>query len=167
LNKSLALLLAGRMAEGWELYEWRWINRKTGQIRRDFRQPLWLGDAPLQGKTILLHGEQGLGNTVQFSRYAQQVADLGCTCVAGNSGAAGETAAGVAQIIIRGEALPDFDFHTPLLSLRTGGYGHGVEENLVTDVKKPLKRLVAFLYLGRKWQFRTADPSSVNAVLYP
>ena len=58
-NKSITLLLAGDFDNGWELYEWRWINKSLGVEIRNFLQPLWSGKESLAGKTILLHTEQG------------------------------------------------------------------------------------------------------------
>src|SRR5262249_8103017 len=69
-NRSLLLLLAGDFNQGWQEYEWRWQCK--GFPPRGFRQPLWSSE-DLTGKTILLHAEQGLGDTIQFIRYAQLV----------------------------------------------------------------------------------------------
>jgi len=119
-NKSLALLLAGDFAHGWELYEWRWEQDNSKSLKRDFRQPLWSGAESLEGKTILLHSEQGLGDAIQFCRYAALVADLGARVILGVSPpllGLLRGLAGVAELIGRGEPLPDFDYHCPLLSL--------------------------------------------------
>ena len=115
-NKSLLLLLMGRYEEGWALYEWRW-KRKP---QRAFEAPLWLGREPLAGRTILLHAEQGFGDTLQFCRYAPEVAKLGAHVVLE---APPELAVllqalrGVRAVVARGEPLPRFDCHCPLLSL--------------------------------------------------
>ena len=77
-NKGLQLLLLGEFSEGWKLYEWRWKRGSFKFSKRKFEQPLWLGKENLRGKTILLHWEQGLGDTIQFSRYAKEVSKLGC-----------------------------------------------------------------------------------------
>jgi tetratricopeptide (TPR) repeat protein len=118
-NKSLASLLAGDFDCGLELHEWRWEVGLRGS-RRNFNQPLWLGKEPLAGKAILLHSEQGLGDTIQFCRYAKRVAELGARVIM-------EVPAsllsllngldGVAEFVEKGTTLPDFDFHCPLLSL--------------------------------------------------
>lgn len=119
-NRALSLLKLGRFAEGWRDYEWRWRRRVFTSPRRAFRQPLWLGDFALGGKTILLHGEQGFGDSLQFCRYAAMVAARGARVVlevqAPLQGLLG-TLAGVDQVIARGTPLPDFDCHCPLLSL--------------------------------------------------
>src|SRR5207248_209176 len=67
---ALAHLLAGDFARGWEKYEWRW--RRAAFPPRRFDAPAWDGSA-LSGRTILLHAEQGVGDTLQFIRYAPLV----------------------------------------------------------------------------------------------
>ena len=71
-NKSLTCLLLGRLAEGWRLWEAR-KRKKTPVGFRDFGLPLWTGAQGLSGRRILLHWEQGFGDTVQFIRYAPLV----------------------------------------------------------------------------------------------
>jgi tetratricopeptide (TPR) repeat protein len=68
-NLALTLLRAGRLREGFEEYEWRWQVPQFAAQRRDFAQPLWRGE-PLAGRRILIHGEQGAGDAIQFVRYA-------------------------------------------------------------------------------------------------
>lgn len=118
-NESLCRLLIGDLAAGWVKYEWRWKTEQRNAVR-DFPQPLWLGREPLQGKTILLHAEQGLGDTIQFCRYASMVSALGATVVLEVQRplkALLSNLRGVSTIRARGESLPAFDFHCPLLSL--------------------------------------------------
>src|SRR5208337_3919134 len=66
-NRALLLLLTGNLTEGWSENEWR--RHRKEYPRRSFAQPAWDG-APLEGRTILLYAEQGLGDTLQFVRYA-------------------------------------------------------------------------------------------------
>jgi tetratricopeptide (TPR) repeat protein len=118
-NKSLALLLSEEFEQAWPLYEWRWKSTGTSP-HRGFAQPLWLGKEPIAGKTILLHAEQGLGDSVQFSRYARLVSERGARVVLEvQSPLVGLLAGldGVSQVVARGDALPAFDCHCPLLSL--------------------------------------------------
>ncbi len=119
-NLGLCRLTCGDFANGWPEIEWRWKMREFHAHRRDFSQPLWIGGRPIAGKTVLLHAEQGLGDTLQFCRYAPMVAALGATVLLEVQGALrpllGELG-GVSRLLAQGEALPAFDLHCPLLSL--------------------------------------------------
>ena len=119
-NKSLLLLLLGEFDKGWKEYAWRWKWDDFPSQKRKYNQPLWNGKESLVGKTILLHSEQGLGDAIQFSRYAKMVSDLGARVIL----EAGKpllnlfsTLSGVSQLVGKGSAVPSFDFHCPLLSL--------------------------------------------------
>jgi hypothetical protein len=76
LNLAVTLLRAGRLREGFEEYEWRWQVAQFAAQRREFSQPLWRGE-PLDGRRILIYGEQGAGDTIQFARYAPLVRNAG------------------------------------------------------------------------------------------
>jgi tetratricopeptide (TPR) repeat protein len=118
-NAALSLLTIGDYRRGFAEYEWRW-KRGGASARRDLRGPPWLGEAPLTGKTILLHAEQGLGDTVQFARYAPLLAQQGAKVLLEVQPALKPLLsglAGVAAAIAQGEALPPFDLHCPLGSL--------------------------------------------------
>jgi len=69
LNKALSLLRLGRFQEGWPLYESRWETLGLIEYKKKFHAPLWIGKESILGKTIYIHAEQGLGDTIQFSRY--------------------------------------------------------------------------------------------------
>jgi tetratricopeptide (TPR) repeat protein len=118
-NAAMSLLTVGDYARGFREYEWRW--KRTGMAgRKEFRRPPWLGEAPLNGKTIVLHAEQGLGDTVQFARYVPQVARMGARVVLEVPPELKPLLAGldgVAEIVVRGEKLPPYDLHCPLGSL--------------------------------------------------
>ena len=118
-NAALSLLTIGDYRRGFAEYEWRW--KRTGMsASKRFRQPLWLCEFPLANKTILLHAEQGLGDTVQFARYAPLLARAGAKVVLEVQPELKELLAGlegVASIVALGEALPAFDMHCPLASL--------------------------------------------------
>ena len=79
LNKSLALLLAGDFAKGWACFERR--TAVPHLFATQLRYPFWNGNESLSGKVILLRAEQGLGDTVQFCRYAQAVSNLGAKVI--------------------------------------------------------------------------------------
>ena len=116
-NLSLLLLLQGEFERGWEEYEWRW--RRPATPPRPFRQALWDGSA-LAGRTILLHAEQGLGDTLQFVRYAQHVKARGGRVIVECQAPLAtlvSTCDGVDEVVVQGSPLPAFDVHAPLLSL--------------------------------------------------
>jgi tetratricopeptide (TPR) repeat protein len=118
-NNALALLTRGDYARGFAEYEWRW--RRTGMPAQKSRgKPLWLGEFPPARKAVLLHAEQGLGDTIQFARYAPLLAQSGAAVVLEAQAELKELMRrldGVAAVIARGEASPPFDLHCPLGSL--------------------------------------------------
>lgn len=119
-NKAVLLLLTGDFAAGWPLYEWRWRNEKLGLKPRDLAAPRWDGSQPLAGRVVLLHAEQGLGDTLQFCRYAELVSARGAEVileVPRPLHAILQGLAGVTRLMVRGEPVPSVDFHAPLLSL--------------------------------------------------
>ncbi|HYD71357.1 tetratricopeptide repeat-containing glycosyltransferase family protein [Azospirillum sp.] len=118
-NRAFALLLAGDMAEGWEEFEWRRNDDNAQPPWRPFPQPTWRGE-DVQGRTLLLYAEQGLGDTIQFLRYVPMVAARGARIVLEVQPPLLpllEGFPGVARVIGRGEPLPDFDLECPLMSL--------------------------------------------------
>jgi Flp pilus assembly protein TadD/ADP-heptose:LPS heptosyltransferase len=118
LNRALCWLSAGDFARGWAEYEWRWKGR---QLRpRQCPQPRWDGGS-LEGKTVLLTPEQGLGDTLQFARYAAVLRDRGVARVIVE---APEPLAellsrtrGIDEVATRGRPLPVFDLYCPLMSI--------------------------------------------------
>ena len=118
-NKALTSLLLGDFERGWPAYEWRW-RRNAESGHRDFSQPLWLGEQPLRGKTILLHAEQGFGDAIQFVRYVPLVAAEGARVILEVPNGLKPMLTGfngVSTLVGRNESLPAFDVHCPLLSL--------------------------------------------------
>ena len=119
-NKALTLLLGGHFDTAWKLHEWRWHLNRFSSPLRCFKEPLWLGDVPLQNKTLLLHSEQGLGDTIQFCRYAQMAAGLGATVLLEVQRPLAPLllqVMGADAVFIMGQPLPSFDLHCPLMSL--------------------------------------------------
>jgi hypothetical protein len=120
-NKANILLLRGDWNAGWPHYEWRWhlaeFARPAGSMPV---RPLWLGAESLQGKTILLRCEQGLGDTLQFCRYVRLLAERGAHVILEAQRPLVSLLAdldGLGQILTQGSPLPECDFHCPLLSL--------------------------------------------------
>jgi Flp pilus assembly protein TadD len=115
LDLGLALLATGDFPAGWEEYEWRWRTRRSP--RRHFLQPEWDGSA-LDGRVLLVHAEQGLGDTVQFLRYVPLVRDAAIVLeVPSQLAPLAEGLPGVTAVVRAGSPLPHFDRHIPLLSL--------------------------------------------------
>jgi tetratricopeptide (TPR) repeat protein len=122
-NQALALLTQGDYRRGFAEYEWRW--RRTGMAPQKSRgKPLWLGEYPLARKTVLLHAEQGLGDTMQFARYVPALAAAGAKIVLEVQPELKSLMGrldGGATVIARGESPNQqnlaFDVHCPLGSL--------------------------------------------------
>ncbi|MCX8519158.1 MAG: tetratricopeptide repeat protein, partial [Methylophilaceae bacterium] len=119
-NRSFALLLKGDFTRGWPEYEWRQqldhFIKPTGNIS----QPRWLGDIPIAGKTILLHSEQGMGDTLQFCRYVPLVKAQGARVflqVEPQLLGILRSLDGVDALFANDEAVPPFDYYCSLMSL--------------------------------------------------
>jgi len=118
-NRGLALLSLGRWREGWIEYEWRRHLREDVGQKREFPQPAWNG-SPVEGRTVLLLCEQGLGDSIQFIRYAPLLAQRGAKVIVECQAKLKpllSTVKGVEKVIARGEPLPTFDVHARLLTL--------------------------------------------------
>jgi tetratricopeptide (TPR) repeat protein len=117
--KSLSSLVTGDLERGWIEYEWRRKAPAARLTERHFPQPLWLGE-DISGKTILLHSEQGLGDSIQFCRYVPLVAARGARVIMEVEKPLCELMkdlAGTMQVAAKGEPLPSFDIQCPLPSL--------------------------------------------------
>jgi tetratricopeptide (TPR) repeat protein len=119
-NKSIILLLMGRMREAWPEYEWRWQHPRMVGRNRSFHAPQWDG-RPLNGARILLHAEQGMGDTLFFGRYAELVArERGgkpILWVQNSIVEVARTIEGVFDVIGEQGPVPPFDTHLPIMSL--------------------------------------------------
>jgi hypothetical protein len=117
MNRSLAWLGNGDFTRGWPEYEWRW---KVKPLRnKPSIGPRWDGTS-FEGKTLLITAEQGLGDTVNFIRYAPLAKSRGGKVVFDCPqplSALLETCPGIDKLVTRGQPGPTFDFHIPLLSL--------------------------------------------------
>ena len=122
-HRAMLLLRLGRFARGWAEYDWRFSISQAAGAFRPSAQTLWRGE-PLEGRAILLTPEQGIGDTIQFCRYAPLVAALAAPL-------GGQVRLGAPRPLVRllrssfpdikviaeGEAVPDHALHCPLLSL--------------------------------------------------
>jgi Flp pilus assembly protein TadD len=118
-NLSLALLVKGDFAEGLPEYEWRWRWKGFRTAWRKFSQPMWDG-TELNGRTILLHAEGGLGDTLQYVRYVPMAANRGGKVVLECQAELFRLLKGlpqVEQLVCVNQPLPRFDVHCPLMSL--------------------------------------------------
>jgi tetratricopeptide (TPR) repeat protein len=116
-NQATLRLLQGDYERGLPEYDWRW---KTGQLPlRKFDQPAWRGE-PLRGQTILLCAEQGIGDTIQFIRYAPILQKSGATVIVDVPKPLVplfSRCPGIERLVGEGDNLPGFDVHAPLMSL--------------------------------------------------
>lgn len=120
VNLSLLLLLSGEYSSGFTHYEWRWQNAALKLKNRDFGRPLWLGAESLKNKKILIHSEQGLGDCIQFVRYLFEISNLGGEIIFECEKSLHELLkpfTSFTTFIAKGESLPEFDYHCPLMSL--------------------------------------------------
>ncbi len=118
-NKALIQLKLGRYAEGWQEYEWRWQAPSFPSPRRTYSAPAWQGE-PLAGKRILIHAEQGFGDTIQFSRFLPLVVRSGAEVVLvcqSELVALFCSAFENVTVLSFDAAVPSIDYHLPLLSL--------------------------------------------------
>ena len=117
LNLAVGLLMAGDFKNGWKEFQWRWDWESSSS--RYCSQPRWRGE-PLAGKTILLHEEQGFGDTIHFIRFAPWVAAQGGRVIVETFHPLVDlvsTVSGVSEVVPLGKPLPAYDYHATLLSL--------------------------------------------------
>ena len=113
-------LTLGEFSSGWPLYEARFDVPALGNPARHFSAPRWTGSEPLEGKTLLVYAEQGLGDVIQFCRYLPLLAARGISLVFEVMPSLKRllrTLSGGIDLVGRGEPLPPVDYHCPLLSL--------------------------------------------------
>ncbi len=112
-------LLTGDFERGWTAREARWRLPSVGLVDRGFSQPLWRGDQPLEGKTILLHSDEGLGDAIQFARYVPMVAALGARVILEVEPPIQQLLGGVEGVTecVGRSSTPAFDLHCPLGTL--------------------------------------------------
>jgi tetratricopeptide (TPR) repeat protein len=145
-NLAMVLLPLGEFERGWRAYEWRW--KRTDFVTRPFEMPIWDG-SPVAGKTVLLHAEQGLGDTLQFIRYVPVVKKLGATVVCACPKPLLpllSRCAGIDKLMSQEEPAPKFDVHAPLLSLP------GILGTTLSTIPADVPYLFADEKLVEKWR---------------
>jgi Flp pilus assembly protein TadD len=143
---GMTWLLLGNFEKGWPECEWRWKRKEFTPPA--FTQPRWDG-SPLAGRTILLHTEQGLGDTLHFIRYARLVQERGGRVVLSCPASLVWLLAGcpgIDQLVPHGTSLPPFDFHAPLMSLP------GILGTTLASVPADVPYLVADSELVERWR---------------
>jgi len=147
-NQAALKLLHGDFDRGWQQYEWRW--KTVHAIYRTFQQAQWGGES-LIGGTILLHAEQGIGDTIQFVRYAAEIKRLGATVLLACARplfSLLSTCPGIDRLIGQGDIVPPFDTHAPLLSLPR------IFKTTLTTIPVNVPYLFADLALVAHWRQR-------------
>jgi FkbM family methyltransferase len=146
-NRGVILLLLGRFDEGWPEYAWRW---KTEDLSRPpYAQPLWDG-SPLDGKTILLTPEQGLGDTIHFIRYAAVLKEkYNCRVVVLCPKPLLRLLAscpGIDLLVPQDQPPADFDCYAPLVDIP------GILRDNLDTFPRPIPYLAADPKLVHQWQ---------------
>lgn len=118
-NRAQALLKIGRFAEGWREFEWRWQTAHFSHFRRDWVKPRWTGEL-LRGETVLVHAEQGFGDSLQFARYLPMAAERGAKVIVECPQPLMSlltNVRGVTEVFEYGAATPEHDYQIPMMSL--------------------------------------------------
>ena len=161
LNLAMCLLSLGQFEEGWRLYEWRWKNAQWDHSRRHFSQPLWLGDADLKGKTILIYAEQGLGDTLQFCRLIERVQALGASAILEVPNALFALLQCLpCEVRIAGTTTTHFDYQCPLMSLPFA------LKMTIQDIPQQIPYLEVEAELQQTWRDKVQS-YSINQAQYP
>jgi tetratricopeptide (TPR) repeat protein len=137
VSKAMLLMMLGDLANGLPLYErrWRMTARLAPASGPGHTRPLWLGQSGIAGKTILIYKEQGLGDAIQFCRYATMAANAGARVIVQvqpTLTALMATLPGVWRVVSEAEPPPDHDLRCPMMSLPLA-FGTTVE-NIPGDV---------------------------------
>jgi len=160
VNLALSLLVLGRLEEALPLYEWRWEGRAADPYRHAAIPP-WNGASSLAGKRILLWAEQGQGDTIQFSRYVQQIVEAGAEVVFEVPESLftlmqGLPVAPRIELVATGSALPAIDYQLPLMSLPL------VCNTTKDNIPAPVPYLNVHIDLKRQWE-RQLDALAARA----
>ncbi len=160
-NQSLCYLLTGLFEQGWRQYEWRKKRQKPIAVR-SYPQPLWLGEENITGKTLFIYWEQGIGDTIQFCRYATLVADLRAQVILEVPKTLMRLLShlsGVTQLVEPETELPSFDYQCPLLSLPLAF------KTTLSNIPSTIPYLKSSADKSRLWQEKLRDRSKLRVGL--
>ncbi len=149
-------LLQGDFALGWSEHEFRWQTHHFLRHRRPLAAPFWKGE-PIEGSRILLHAEQGLGDTLQFVRYVPLVAARGASVILEVQPRLHRLLSptpGAKEVLRRGDNLPPIDWQCPLLSLPSA------MATDVTSIPAPVPYVYPSPRLSANWRQRIATSIS-------
>jgi tetratricopeptide (TPR) repeat protein len=121
-NLCYAYLASGRLREAWPLYEERSLVDGSALMRK-LDKPRWKGDADIRGRTLFVHAEQGFGDTIQFVRFSAVLSERGARVVVEVQPELKTLLGaieGASVVIGKGDPMPPFDLHCPMLSLPLG-----------------------------------------------
>lgn len=152
--RAMALLRQGDFDTGWAAYEWRWRTRGAMAVERRFDRPAWRGE-PIEDRTILLHAEQGIGDSLQFLRYVPMVTARGARVILEVQAPLRRLCADLPDVdlvVAAGDALPPHELHCPLLSLP------GVFATAVDTIPAATPYIRADAALAATWRRRLDRP---------
>jgi len=161
-NAGLANLLAGRLDIGWEKFEWRKRQKNSLLSSRNYDQPEWLGNFDIREKNLLVYWEQGLGDTLQFCRYAKLLAETGAKVFLLVQPPLKKLLTSLpyrVQIIAEDEPLPEFDAHCAIMSLP-----HAFRTEL-SSIPVEVPYLSADRELQAFWKKRLGNPNKLRVGL--
>jgi tetratricopeptide (TPR) repeat protein len=162
-NRSLCLLRKGDFARGLPGYEYRWKKKNFTSAPRKFDQPLWDGTQDLRGKTILLHAEQGYGDTIQFLRYIPHIS-AGRIILEVQEPLLRLTQKNFPDItvIAQGQTIPTFDYHCPLMSLMLAMGADIANEPYLKAAARTLPFTSKKPRIGVAWSGRPTHRNDIN-----
>jgi hypothetical protein len=153
-NLAVAYLLSGDYQRGWAQYEHRWNYEHLSGTLPKFSQPRWMGQ-DIKDKTVLVIGEQGHGDNLQFVRFLNDIVERGAKVVLAVDASLMPLFKNlnINKIVAFGEALPEFDYWTPIMSVP------GIVGSTLSNLPQVQYYLVADSELQQQWQ-KTLGPKT-------